>query len=128
MNEIKDENKFLVGVIVVGIVCLFAWVLHDIGRNKPTYNNTDATVERIEGRISGIEQRIDTMSKRFDQAEKTISDLGGRIESSTSLAGEIATGIDGTESRLANAIQRSGRIANILADIETANRKGKKNP
>lgn len=76
----------------------------------------------LEKRIDLIEQRVDSVSARLDQAEKTNTELGGRIESSTTLAKEVGNGIDGLQDRLDSAIQRSGRIANIIADIEAKNK------
>lgn len=117
-----DRRPYYVGIAVIIVLALFSWLHYDTNRNKPVYTDTNSTMERLENRISGIEQRLDTMSKRFDQAEKTINDLGGRIESSTVIAKEVATGIDGTEKRLDSAVQRCGRIANIIADIERTNK------
>ena len=117
-----DRRPYYVGIAVIIVLALFSWLHYDTNRNKPVYTDTNATVERIENRISGIESRLDTMSKRFDQAEKTINDLGGRIKSSTVIAKEVATGIDGLQDRLDSAVQRSGRIANIIADIEAKNK------
>ena len=117
-----DRRPYYVGIAVIIVLALFSWLRYDTNRNKPVYNDTNGTVERLENRISGIEQRLDTMSKRFDQAEKTINDIGGRINTSTVIAKEVATGIDGLQNRLDSAIQRSGRIANIIADIEAKNK------
>ncbi len=117
-----DRRPYYVGIAVIVVLALFCWLRFDSNRNKPVYNDTNGTMERIENRISGIEQRLDTMSKRFDQAEKTINDLGGRIESSTVIAKEVATGIDGLQERLDSAVQRSGRIKNIITDIEATNK------
>lgn len=117
-----DCRHYLPVIIVLVVLVLFSWLHYDTNRNKPVYNDTNATMERIEKRISGIEQRIDTMSRRFAETEKTIGELGGRIESSTTFAKEVATGIDGTEKRLDSAVQRCGRIANIIADIERTNK------
>ena len=117
-----DRRPYYVGIAVIIVLALFGWLHYDTNRNKPVYNDTNGTMERIEKRISGIEQRLDTMSKRFDQAEKTINDLGGRIESSTVIAKEVATGIDGLQNRLDDAVQRSGRIKNIITDIEETNK------
>lgn len=117
-----DRRPYYVGVAVIIVLALFGWLHYDTNRNKPVYTDTNGTMERIENRISGIEQRLDTMSKRFDQAEKTINDLGGRIESSTVIAKEVATGIDGLQNRLDDAVQRSGRIKNIITDIEATNK------
>ena len=113
-----DRRPYYVGIAVIIVLALFGWLYYDHNRNKPVYTDTNATMERLENRISGIEQRLDTMSKRFDQAEKTINDLGGRINTSTVIAKEVATGIDGLQNRLDDAVQRSGRIKNIITDIE----------
>lgn len=117
-----DRRPYYVGIAVIIVLALFGWLRFDSNRNKPVYTDTNATMERIEKRISGIEQRIDTMSRRFAETEKTIGELGGRIESSTVIAKEVATGINGTEKRLDSAVQRCGRIANIIADIERQNK------
>ena len=117
-----DRRPYYVGIAVIIVLALFGWLRYDSNRNKPVYNDTNATMERIEKRIQSVEQRLDTMSKRFDQAEKTINDLGGRIESSTVIAKEVATGIDGLQERLDDAVQRSGRIKNIITDIEATNK------
>lgn len=117
-----DRRPYYVGIAVIIVLALFSWLRYDTNRNKPVYTDTNATMERLENRISGIEQRLDTMSKRFDQAEKTINDLGGRINTSTVIAEEVATGIDGLQNRLDDAVQRSGRIKNIITDIEATNK------
>lgn len=113
-----DRRPYYVGIAVIIVFALFSWLHYDTNRNKPVYTDTNSTMERIENRISGIEQRLDTMSKRFDQAEKTINDIGGRINTSTVIAKEVATGLDGLQNRLDDAVQRSGRIKNIITDIE----------
>jgi len=121
INEFLAENRvaFLVGILLLVLVC---WLHKDNRRNEPVYENTNATVADLERRIDRIEQRVDSVSARFDQAEKTNTELGGRIESSTAIAKEVATGIDGLQDRLDSAVQRSGRIANIIADIEAKNK------
>lgn len=121
INEFLAENRitFLVGILLLVLVC---WLHKDNRRNDGVYNDTNNAVERIEERMSNIEQRIDTMSDRLEKAEKTNTELGGRIESSTAIAKEVATGVDGLQDRLDSAVQRSGRIANIIADIEAKNR------
>lgn len=117
-----DRRPYYVGIAVIIVLALFSWLRYDTNRNKPVYTDTNGTMERLENRISGIEQRLDTMSKRFDQAEKTINDIGGRINTSTVIAKEVATGIDGLQNRLDDAVQRSGRIKNIITDIEATNK------
>ena len=127
INEFLAENRitFLVGILLLVLVC---WLHKDNRRNDGVYNDTNSTVERIEERMSNIEQRIDTMSDRLEKAEKTVSGTIVTIRDSRENAVTVADGISGTEARLNDAVQRSGRIQNIIADIETANHKGKKNP
>ena len=127
INEFLAENRitFLVGILLLVLVC---WLHKDNRRNDGVYNDTNSTVERIEERMSNIEQRIDTMSDRLEKAEKTVSGTIVTIRESRENAVTVADGISGTESRLNDAVQRSGRIQNLIADIETANNKGKKNP
>lgn len=121
INEFLAENRitFLVGILLLVLVC---WLHHDQHCNDRQYNDTNNAVADLERRIDRIEQRVDSVSARLDQAEKTNTELGGRIESSTEIAKEVATGIDGLQDRLNSAVQRSGRIANIIADIEAANK------
>ena len=121
INEFLAENRitFLVGILLLVLVC---WLHKDNRRNDGVYNDTNNAVADLERRIDRIEQRVDSVSARLDQAEKTNTELGGRIESSTAIAKEVATGIDGLQDRLDSAVQRSGRIANIIADIEAANK------
>ena len=121
INEFLAENRitFIVGILLLVLVC---WLHKDNRRNDGVYNDTNNAVADLERRIDRIEQRVDSVSARLDQAEKTNTELGGRIESSTAIAKEVATGIDGLQDRLDSAVQRSGRIANIIADIEAKNR------
>lgn len=121
INEFLAENRitFLVGILLLVLVC---WLHKDNRRNDGVYNDTNNAVADLERRIDRIEQRVDSVSARLDEAEKTNTELGGRIESSTAIAKEVATGIDGLQDRLDSAVQRSGRIANIIADIEAKNR------
>lgn len=122
MDEIKDDNKFLVGILVIGIVCIIAWFCHDLARNRETYHNTDSNLADVEKRIDRIESRLTGLQGRIEQSEKTISGIAEGIGKSTSLAESVASGIQGTESRIDQAIQRSGRIANIIAEIERTNK------
>ena len=127
INEFIAENRLaiLIGLCLLLLIC---WLHHDANRNKPVYNDTDKSVERIEERMSAIESRIDTMSDRLTETQKTVERVGIGISRSTGYAIEIDEGIGRTESRLDNAVKRSKRIQNLISDIETANNKGKKNP
>ena len=130
MEKIKEflaENRLaiLIGLCLLLLIC---WLHHDANRNKPVYNDTDKSMERIEERMSAIESRLDTMSDRLEKAEKTVSGTIVTIRESRENAVTVADGIGRAEERLDAIIQRQGRITNILADIEAANRPGTKNP
>ena len=130
IKEFYHGNKdFILTFIVVLLVCAIGvWVYCDNRRNEPVYENTNNAMADVEGRISSIEQRIDRLQDRLDKAEKTVSGTIVTIRDSRENAVTVADGIDGTEARLNDAIQRSGRIQNLIADIENANQQGKKNP
>ena len=124
MEKIKEfiaENRL---ILVIGfcLLLLICWLHHDANRNKPVYNDTDKSVERIEERMSAIESRLDTMSDRLKETQKTVERVGIGISRSTGYAIEIDEGIGRTESRLDNAIKRSERIQNLISDIERTNK------
>ena len=124
MEKIKEfiaENRLaiLIGFCLLLLIC---WLHHDANRNKPIYNDTDKSVERIEERMSAIESRIDTMSDRLTETQKTVERVGIGISRSTGYAIEIDEGIGRTESRLDNAVKRSERIQNLISDIERTNK------
>ena len=124
MEKIKEfiaENRL---ILVIGfcLLLLICWLHHDANRNKPVYNDTDKSVERIEERMSAIESRIDTMSDRLTETQKTVERVGIGISRSTGYAIEIDEGIGRTESRLDNAVKRSERIQSIISDIERTNK------
>ena len=121
-DEIKNDNRFLVGVIIVGVVCAFAWFCYDIHRNKPIYESTDSTMADIDKRVQNIEGRLDTMSARLDENQKAVSRIAEGIERSRENAEIVAGGIDQVEGRLDDAISRSQRIEDIIAEIERTNR------
>ena len=130
MEKIKEfiaENRL---ILVIGfcLLLLICWLHHDANRNKPVYNDTDKSVERIEERMSAIESRLDTMSDRLKETQKTVERVGIGISRSTGYAIEIDEGIGRTESRLDNAVKRSERIQNLISDVEKSDRERKKNP
>ena len=125
MNEWKEQinsRPYLVGILVVLVLLLFAWICFDSKRNEPIYHDTDTTVAYLEKRIQSAEQRIDGMSKRIEQNQKTIESVERGISTSTGLAIEIEEGTGRAEDRLDSAIARTERIKGIIADIEKANR------
>lgn len=130
MDKIKEfiaENR-LVLVIGLCLLLLICWLHHDANRNKPVYNDTDKSMERIEERMSAIESRLDTMSDRLTETQKTVERVDIGISRSTGYAIEINEGIGRTESRLDNAVKRSERIQNLISDIKKSDRERKKNP
>ena len=130
MYEFYQENKsYCITYAVIMVLCLAGvWLVHDHYRNEPVYNDTDSTVADIEKRVGNIEQRIDSLSDRLTKAEKTVERVGATVTAGRENAERIETGISGVEERLDSAIQRSGRIENLIADIERANQQRKKNP
>ena len=118
----EDDNKTTVGIIVIGFILLTVWICHDIGRNKPIYNNTDTVLDTIEVRVDDAGKRIDSVSESVGNAEKAVTEAVGRIERSEESAGEIASRIDECEKRLDSIIQRQGRIKNLIIDIERTNK------
>ena len=121
-------RPYLIGIVVVIVLALFGWLYHDIHRNDRIYHNTDSTMADIDKRLQNIEQRIDRIQERNSAIEKAVSGTVITIRDSRENAVTVADGISEAERRLDAIIQRQGRITNILADIEAANRPGKKNP
>lgn len=126
MYGFYEQNRdYIRAFIIVTIICLAGvWLVYDHYRNEPIYNDTDSNVAELENRVSELAGRIDSLQNRLEQTQKTIDGISERIERSRENAEIVAGGIDGAEKRIDSAIQRSGRIANILADIERENRKG----
>ena len=127
MNEWQKPDigrPYLFGIIGVIVLIVFGWLYYDHHRNEPTYTNTDTNLADVEKRIDRIESRLTNLQGRIEQSEKTISGIAEGIGKSTSLAESVASGIQGTEDRIDQAIQRSGRIANIIAEVERINRPG----
>lgn len=122
MNEIKDDNKFLVGILVLGLVCVIAWFCHDLARNKPIYESTDSTMADIDKRMQNIEGRLDSMQTRLDENQKAVNRIAEGIGRSREKAEIVAGGIDQAEGRLDSAIQRSQRIEDLIREIEKANK------
>ena len=133
MNDFKEfyrENRsYTISFILLTIICFVGvWLVYDYERNKPIHDDTDNSMADVENRISSIEHRLDTMQSRIAETQKTINGITERINASTKYASEIADGIGEAEKRLDSAIQRSGRIENLINDIEAENRKGTKSP
>ena len=122
MYEYKDDNKTVIGIIVLGFVILIAWLCHDYARNQPIYQNTDSGVERLEKRLDDIGQRIDSLQERVAENQKAVERITVTISAGRENAETVAGGITEAERRLDNAIQASGRIKNRIEDIERKNK------
>ena len=125
MDEWKKQigsRPYLVGVFIIVVLLLFAWVCHDNNRNREVYNSTDSTMADIDKRVQSIEGRLDSMSQRLDENQKAVSRIAEGIGRSREKAEAIAGGIDQAEGRLDDAISRSQRIEDIIREIEKANR------
>ncbi|MBR1494238.1 MAG: hypothetical protein IJ601_04235 [Acidaminococcaceae bacterium] len=125
-NFIRQNKMYCVTFAALIIACICgAWLAYDYGRNEPVYYNTNDTMDRIDDRINSIESRLATMQERHDKAEKAVSGTIVTIRDSREKATAITEGITAAEERLDAAIQRSGRIENLIRDIEAANRQRK---
>ena len=124
IKDIYEENKkycIIVAVVVLLVVAGF-WLYRDAHRNDTIHNNTDNSVERLEKRLADTGQRIDGLQKRNEQNQKTVERTIITVERGRENAEIVAGGIGEAERRLDNAIQASGRIQNLITDIENANR------
>ena len=130
IKEFYEENKsYTIAFIVLAIVCLAGvWLVHDHTSNEPVYNDTDRTMDKLEKRLDNIESRVTIMQGRLDETQKTVTGISKRVERSRENAQTVAAGIGTAETRLDEAIQRSGRIQNLIDEIERANQKGKVHP
>ena len=130
IKEFYEENKsYTIAFIVLAIVCLAGvWLVHDHTSNEPVYNDTDRTMDKLEKRLDNIESRVTIMQGRLDETQKTVTGISKRVERSRENAQTVAAGIGTAETRLDEAIQRGGRIQNLIDEIERANQKGKVHP
>lgn len=121
--EFRPTNqKMAVSFLIIIIVLVAVWCF--MSRTDPgkTDNDISGSVAELENRIDRLESRVTSISNRIDHAEETLKGVSAGIEHSQSLASEIAGGIDSLQNRIDHAVQRGGRIQNILEDIERQNR------
>lgn len=121
--EFRPTNqKMAIGFLIIIIVLVAVWCF--MSRTDPgkTDNDISGSMAELENRIDRIESRVTSLSKRIDHAEETLKGVSAGIEHSQSLASEIAGGIDSLQNRIDHAVQRGGRIQNILEEIERTNR------
>ena len=126
---IRENKSYCLAFIVIVIACIAgAWLVYDAQRNEPIHENTNNAMADVERRIQNIEQRINSLQSRVDKAEKTVERTIVTIRDGRENAATVADGIAGAEKRLDAIIQRQGRIENIIANIEAANRQGTAHP
>lgn len=123
--EFRPTNqKMAIGFLIIVIVLVAVWCFMSRTGENPgkTDNDISGSVAELENRIDSLESRVTSLSKRIDHAEKTLTGISDRIDASQEYAGQIATGIDSLQGRLDSLAQRSGRIQNIIEEIERTNR------
>ena len=119
--EFRPNSKEMAGCFL-GIVIVLVAVWCFMSRTGKTDNDISGSVAELENRIDSLESRVTSLSKRIDHATETLTGISDRIDASQNHAGQIATGIDSLQGRLDRAVQRGGRIQNILEEIERTNR------
>lgn len=127
MNDFKEfyqENRsYTISFIILTIICFVGvWLVYDYSRNNPVYQDTDESMERIENKLSDIESRIDSLQRSVAENQKAVQRISDTINAGRENAETVAGGISEAERRLDNAIQASGRIQNLITDIEKSNR------
>ena len=122
--EFRPNSKEMAGCFLGIIIVLVAvWCfMSRTGDSTKTDNDISGSVAELENRIDSLESRVTSLSKRIDHAEKTLTGISERIDASQEYAGQIAGGIDSLQNRIDHAVQRGGRIQNILEEIERTNR------
>lgn len=121
---VRENKDYCISFAVVIVVCVSGlWYCVGKFRNEPIYQRTNQSVEHVEAGVNSITERIDTMQDRAAEIQKAAGAAVGAVDGSREAAYEIERAVSGTEERIDAAIQRCGRIENIIADIEAANRK-----
>lgn len=123
-KEFCQENRtYVITYFLLAILCICClWLVYDHYRNEPVYQDTDNSVERLESKLSDIESRIDSLQRGIEQNQKAVQRISDTINAGRENAETVAGGITEAERRLDNAIQASGRIQNIIDDVERANK------
>ena len=125
MDEWKKQvnsRPYYVGILIVLVLFVFAWVCYDHHRNEQIYESTDVILDTIEVRVDDAGKRTDAIKDRVGKAEESVKQSANKIAGSRKDAETIANGLAGCEARVDSIIQRHGRIKNIITDIENANK------
>ena len=123
LSEFIHKNKdYCISFVVVIVVCaICAWLAYDYGRNEQLQENTNIAVERIDSVVERAGQRAESVERGISESEKAISGASSAVENSARASEEITGRIETCERLLDSIIQRHGRIANLISDIENSN-------
>ncbi len=105
-------------IALVAIVICGVWLYHDARRNDRIYNDTEATVDAIGERINSAGERVNSAKERVTEAQEAVGTATERVTAGAELATEIADAVTECERRADEALQRNGRIKNIIAEIK----------
>ena len=114
--EFFKENWVVFFVIVVACFC--AWIRYDARRNDELYNDTESTITELGSRIDSAGERINSAKESVTEAQEAVSTATERVTAGAELATEIADAVTECERRADEALQRNGRIKNIIAEIK----------
>jgi hypothetical protein len=120
----QDNKTYCISVIILLFVCIAGvWLVHDAGRNERLQNDTDNALVNVNQGITNAEGRINAAAESAAKAEAAIGSAAAGIANSERAAGEISAGITECQDLVDRCVQRAGKIENIIADIETGDRK-----
>lgn len=105
-------------IALVAIVICGVWLYHDARRNDRIYNDTESTVNAIGERINSAGERVNSAKERVTEAQEAVGTATERVTAGAELATEIADAVTECERRADEALQRNGRIKNIIAEIK----------
>lgn len=116
INDFLQKNKLFFVVLVVIFVCV--WLYRDSHRNDRIHNDTESTVNAIGERINSAGERVNSAKESVSEAQEAVSTATERVTAGAELATEIADAVTECERRADEALQRNGRIKNIIAEIK----------
>ena len=116
INDFLQKNKLFFVALVVIFVCV--WLYRDSHRNDRIYNDTESTVNAIGERINSAGERVTSAKERVTEAQETVSTATERVTAGAEFATEIADAVKECERRADEALQRNGRIKNIISEIK----------
>lgn len=128
IKEFINDNKiFSIFVVGLFILCVIGecWILSRIisgTGNENGHLDTGVTMERLETGIESARDRVERIGSDVENIETSVNGAAAAIRESEAAAGKITDGIADCEKRVDSLKQGFGRIENLVADIETANR------